>query len=278
MSNDLFNTSEHQTFRDTVRKFAEEELAPRAREFDEMGRIDKSLFRTDGRPRPARSALRPRMGRFRTRLVVQHGALRGTRSLRQRRRHDGDQRADRHGDAEPAPVRFSDALKAQYLAPAIAGEMVAAIAVTEPDAGSDVAGIKTRAVRDGDDWVINGSKTFITNAATADWLCLLAVTDPDAGYGGFTQIVVPTDAPGLSLRPARQDRKLGLRHRATLLRRPARAGREHDRRHRARFPATDDAVSGRAAGRLRELDLRARGACGSGPRNTANSASFSGSR
>ena len=76
--------------------------------------------------------------------------------------------------------------------------MVAAIAVTEPDAGSDVAGIKTRAVRDGDDWVINGSKIYITNASTADWLCLLAVTDPEAGYGGFSQIVVPTDSPGFS--------------------------------------------------------------------------------
>ena len=80
--------------------------------------------------------------------------------------------------------------------PAIRGEQVAAIAVTEPGAGSDVAGIKTRAVRDGDDWVINGSKIYITNAATADWLCLLAVTDPKAGYGGFSQIIVPTDTPG----------------------------------------------------------------------------------
>jgi citronellyl-CoA dehydrogenase len=82
--------------------------------------------------------------------------------------------------------------------PAIRGEQVAAIAVTEPGAGSDVAAIKTRAVRDGDDWVINGSKMYITNAATADWLCLLAVTDPEAGYGGFSQIVVPTDSPGFS--------------------------------------------------------------------------------
>jgi citronellyl-CoA dehydrogenase len=99
--------------------------------------------------------------------------------------------------ATPSLAQFgSEALKAQYLAPAIAGEMVAAIAVTEPDAGSDVSGIKTRAIRDDDDWIINGSKTYITNAATADWLCLLAVTDPDAGYGGFTQIVVPTDVPG----------------------------------------------------------------------------------
>jgi citronellyl-CoA dehydrogenase len=101
--------------------------------------------------------------------------------------------------ATPSLHQFgTDELRRRYLVPAIKGEMVAAIAVTEPDAGSDVASIKTRAVRDGDQWVINGSKIYITNAATADWLCLLAVTDPDAGYGGFSQIVVPTDSPGLS--------------------------------------------------------------------------------
>src|SRR5438094_1563560 len=101
--------------------------------------------------------------------------------------------------ATPALARFgSDALKRKYLAPAIRGEQVGAIAVTEPGAGSDVAGIKTRAVRKGEEWVINGSKMFITNAATADWLCLLAVTDPEAGYGGFTQIIVPTDSRGFS--------------------------------------------------------------------------------
>ena len=197
MSSDLFNTPEHEVFRDTVRKFAEEELAPRAREFDEMGRIDKSLFRRMGDLGLLGLRFDPEWGgsgldwSFSTVLFEELG------------------RCDNAGVtmgisvqtdmATPSLHQFgSDALKAQYLAPAIAGEMVAAIAVTEPDAGSDVAGIKTRAVRDGDDWVINGSKTFITNAATADWLCLLAVTDPDAGYGGFTQIVVPTDAPGFS--------------------------------------------------------------------------------
>jgi citronellyl-CoA dehydrogenase len=103
--------------------------------------------------------------------------------------------------ATPSLHQFgTDELRGRYLTPAIQGDMVAAIAVTEPDAGSDVASIKTRAVRDGDHWVINGSKTFITNTANADWLCLLAVTDPAAGYGGFSQIVVPTDSPGFSYR------------------------------------------------------------------------------
>jgi citronellyl-CoA dehydrogenase len=101
--------------------------------------------------------------------------------------------------ATPALHSFgTEELKQKYLVPAIRGEQVGAIAVTEPGAGSDVSAIKTRAVRDGDYWVINGSKIYITNAATADWLCVLTVTDPQAGYGGFSQIIVPTDSPGFS--------------------------------------------------------------------------------
>ena len=99
-------------------------------------------------------------------------------------------------------------LKAKYLAPAMRGEMVAAIAVTEPDAGSDVAAIRTRAVRDGDEWVINGSKMYITNAVQADWLCLLARTTDEPGYAGMSQIIVPTDAPGFEV--SQKLEKLGM--------------------------------------------------------------------
>jgi citronellyl-CoA dehydrogenase len=90
-------------------------------------------------------------------------------------------------------------LKQQYLAPALRGEMVAAIAVTEPDAGSDVASIRTRAIRDGDDWVINGSKMYITNSLKADWLCVLARTSEEGGYTGMSQILVPASAPGFEV-------------------------------------------------------------------------------
>ncbi len=104
----------------------------------------------------------------------------------------------RHGSHE---------LKQRYLAPALRGEMVTAIAVTEPDAGSDVAGIRTRAVRDRDDWVINGSKLYITNGTQADWLCLLARTSAEDGYQGMSQILFPTSTPGFSV--SRKLRKLG---------------------------------------------------------------------
>jgi len=102
----------------------------------------------------------------------------------------------------------SDELKQRYLAPAIRGEMVASIAVTEADAGSDVASIRTRAVRDGDEWVITGSKLYITNGTQADWLCLLARTSEDGGHRGMSLIVVPTATEGVAV--SRKLEKLGM--------------------------------------------------------------------
>lgn len=110
--------------------------------------------------------------------------------------------------ATPSLARYGSAeLRRDYLAPAIAGTAVASIAVTEPDTGSDVARLRTRARRDGDDWVITGRKFYITNGTQADWICLLARTSDEGGYRGMSQIVVPTDSPGFSV--ARSLRKLG---------------------------------------------------------------------
>jgi citronellyl-CoA dehydrogenase len=197
MAGDLYGSPEHQLFRRMVRKFVQEELKPRAREFDAAGRIDKSLYRKMGELGMLGLRYDPKWGG--AGLDWSYTAV----------LFDEVGRCDNAGVtmgitvqtdmATPSLHQFgTDELRRRYLVPAIKGEMVAAIAVTEPDAGSDVASIKTRAVRDGDQWVINGSKIYITNAATADWLCLLAVTDPEAGYGGFSQIVVPADSPGLS--------------------------------------------------------------------------------
>lgn len=97
----------------------------------------------------------------------------------------------------------------RFLAPAIAGEAVTAIAVTEPDTGSDVSAVRTRAVKDGDDWVINGRKLYITNGIQADWVCLLARTSDEGGHHGMSQIIVPTSTPGFSA--ARKLDKLGNR-------------------------------------------------------------------
>ncbi|MBW1641500.1 MAG: acyl-CoA dehydrogenase family protein, partial [Deltaproteobacteria bacterium] len=99
--------------------------------------------------------------------------------------------------ASPAIAEFgSEYLKETYLTKAISGEMVGSIAVTEPDAGSDVSALATTAKKDGDSYVINGSKTFITNGAQADFLTLLARTSDDPGYHSFGLFIVPTDLPG----------------------------------------------------------------------------------
>ena len=195
MSHDPLNSPEHELFREMVRRFTEQELRPRAREFDEMGRFDTKLFKKMGD-----------LGMLGLRYDPEYGGA-GLDWSYTAVMFEEIGRADNagvtmgisvHTDmATPSLAEFgSEDLKQQYLVPSIAGEMISAIAVTEPEAGSDVSGIRTRAVYDGDEWVINDSKIYITNAATADWLCLLAVTNPDAGYGGFSQIIVPTDTPG----------------------------------------------------------------------------------
>lgn len=112
--------------------------------------------------------------------------------------------------ATPAIDEFgSEYLKQTYLKPALKGEMVAAIAVTEPDAGSDVAAIKTTAVKQGNHYLLNGSKTYITNGLQADFLTLLARTSEDPGYHSFSLFVVPTNLPGFQV--SKKLDKLGMR-------------------------------------------------------------------
>ncbi len=110
----------------------------------------------------------------------------------------------------PALARFgSDELREQFLRPAISGEMVGCIGVSEVGAGSDVAGLKTRARKDGDDYVIDGSKMWITNAPSADFICLLANTSDDKPHVNKSLIMVPMNSPGISIAPPLD--KLGMR-------------------------------------------------------------------
>ncbi|HEU0033391.1 MAG TPA: acyl-CoA dehydrogenase family protein [Kofleriaceae bacterium] len=112
--------------------------------------------------------------------------------------------------ATPALARWgSDELKKEFLAPAIAGEVVTSIAVSEASGGSDVAAIKTTARKDGSDYVINGSKMWITNAAQADWLCLLVNTSEGAVHANKTLVIVPTKTKGVEIGPKID--KLGMR-------------------------------------------------------------------
>ena len=101
----------------------------------------------------------------------------------------------------------SDELRKNFLAPAIAGESVGCIGITEASAGSDVASLKTTARKDGDDYVINGSKMLITNGLQADWICLLANTGDGPAHKNKSLIIVPMDSPGIT---KHKIRKIGM--------------------------------------------------------------------
>jgi len=192
-------TEEHQAFRKSVRAFVEREVDPYVDEWERAGSMPThELFASMGALGWLGLEYDPAYGGggadhlFAVVLAEEIG------------------RADAAGVgmavgvqtdmATPSLHRFgTEELKQRYLVPAIRGEMVTAIAVTEPDAGSDVAGLRTRAVRDGDEWVIDGAKLYITNGVQADWLCLLARTSDEGGARGMSQIVVPTSTPGVTV-------------------------------------------------------------------------------
>jgi citronellyl-CoA dehydrogenase len=200
-------TPEHQLFRKTVRDFVEREIEPHVDRWEREGAF------------PAHE-LFPKLGALGL-LGLEYDPAYGGQGADHSYTVVAGEELGRIGCggvpmaisvqtnmATPSLHRFgTDDLKRRYLAPAISGEMVTSIAVTEADAGSDVAGLRTRAVRDGDEWVISGTKLYITNGAQADWMCLLARTSEEGGYHGMSQIVVPTDVAGF--RVSRKLEKLG---------------------------------------------------------------------
>ena len=149
----------------------------------------------------------------------------------------------------------SEEQKQKWLPRMATGELIGAIAMTEPGAGSDLQGVKTRAEKDGNQYRINGSKTFITNGQLANLIIVVAKTDPQKGAKGTSLIVVETDeVEGFRARPQpRQDRPEGERHVGAVLQRRARADVQPARpRGRAGLrPADAAAAAGAAADRHR---------------------------
>jgi alkylation response protein AidB-like acyl-CoA dehydrogenase len=190
----IFN-DEHEQLRESIRSFAQKELAPHAEEWEEttfpdwvftrmgelgfLGLTYPEQYGGQGGDYFSGLVLGEELGHSNSGGLVMGVAV--------------------HTDmANPPILQFgTEEQKQRYLVPAIQGQKIACLGITEPDAGSDVAGIKTRAVRDGDGWVINGSKTYITNGHRADYIVLVTKTDPDAGYDGFTLFIVDMDLPGV---------------------------------------------------------------------------------
>jgi acyl-CoA dehydrogenase len=111
--------------------------------------------------------------------------------------------------AAPVGLGGSEATKKKYLGGLVEDFKLASFCLTEPDAGSDVAGMKTRAVKQGDKYILNGSKCFITNGTYADWFTVYAKTDPDAGHRGMSAFVVDANSPGVSI--DKKEDKMGQR-------------------------------------------------------------------
>jgi len=193
----IYFGEEHESFRRAVRQFLEAEVAPQAREWEEARRVPREVFRRmgdlgflgilfpeelGGTGASIFHALafleelpRSLMGGFVAAVSVQQFIATGAIHL--------------HGTPEQ---------QRRWLAPSIAGTKVGAIAISEPDAGSDVAAIRTTARREGDSWVLDGAKTWITNGVEGDFVVVACKTDRDAGAGGLSLIVVEADTPGFT--------------------------------------------------------------------------------
>jgi len=200
-------TAEHDELRSSVRRFVDQELRPHVEEWEDAGRFPDEVFRRAGELGFLGLHYPERWGGAGGDLAaeivfVEEVAKSGCGALAMALSVQTDM-------ATPSIEQFgTDDQKERYLRPAIGGTKIAAIAITEPDAGSDVAAISTRATRDGDVWRVTGRKMFITNGARADFLTLVAKTDPRAGHRGISLFLVDRDLAGVTV--SRTLRKLGM--------------------------------------------------------------------
>jgi acyl-CoA dehydrogenase len=199
MNDPVHFTEEHRAFRDNLRRFVEREIVPHGAAWEEAGMVPRELLRRMGE-----------LGFFGIRYPQQYGGAQLdtvysailAEELGRSTFGGFAVTVTVHTDmASPHLANFgSPEQLARYLPALIRGEKICAVAVTEPDAGSDVAGMRTRAVRDGDHWVLNGSKMFITNGVHADVVFVAAKTDfADAapkGSRSISMFIVESGTPG----------------------------------------------------------------------------------
>ena len=204
----MFDSHEHQELQRTLKRFIESEINPHVDEWEEEGIFPAhALFRKMGE-----------LGLLGLTKPVEYGGLGLDYSYSMAM-------AETLGHVDcgaipmaigvqtdmctPALARFgSDALRREFLAPAISGEMVGCVGVSEAHAGSDVAAIRTSARKDGGDYIINGSKMWITNSLQSDWMCVLVNTSDGPAHKNKTLLMVPMKTPGVSV--GKKIRKIGM--------------------------------------------------------------------
>lgn len=187
--------SDQELFRDSVRRFIETEITPFHAQWEKDGCVDRALWNKAGDQGFLCPTLPEAYGGvevdFRYNVIINEEIARAGAS---------GIGWGLHSDiAVPYILNYgSEEQKQRYLPGCISGELVTAIAMTEPGTGSDLQGVKTTAVRDGDDWIINGSKTFITNGQHADLVIVVAKTDKSAGARGISLFLVEASRDGYS--------------------------------------------------------------------------------
>lgn len=192
------HSAEHEAFRDGVRRFVEREIAPNVAAWDEAETFPRALYRRAaelgllGLGYPEAYGGTPADGWFRL-IVTEEIARAGSGGLMA-------SLFSHNIGLPPIVAHASESLKQRVIPGVLAGEKIAALAITEPSGGSDVARLRCKARRDGGDWIIDGEKTFITSGLRADWITLAARTG-SPGAAGISLIAVPGDTPGLTRTP-----------------------------------------------------------------------------
>jgi acyl-CoA dehydrogenase len=188
-------SSEHELFRESVRKFFEQEAVPFHAQWEKDGHIDRALWNKAGEAGMLCSHIPEEYGGMAadflySAVVIEEQARLGLTGVG----------FSLHSDiVAPYILHYGNEEQKQYYLPKlVSGELVTAIAMTEPGTGSDLQGVKTTAVLDGDEYVINGSKTFITNGWLADLVIVVAKTDAKAGAKGISLFLVDAKTPGFS--------------------------------------------------------------------------------
>jgi alkylation response protein AidB-like acyl-CoA dehydrogenase len=185
---------EHDLFRESYRKFLEQEVAPFHEQWEKDKIVDREVWKKAGAQGFLGMAVPEEFGGggvddFRYNVVLTEETTRGG--------YSGVGFMLHNDVVAPYLLNLSnEEQKKRWLPGFCSGEIITAIAMTEPGTGSDLQSIKTRAVRDGDDWILNGSKTFITNGINADLVIVVACTDPEKGAQGFSLLVVERGMPG----------------------------------------------------------------------------------
>jgi alkylation response protein AidB-like acyl-CoA dehydrogenase len=188
--------ADHDQFRETVREYLAREVGPHSAAWEEAGIVDRSAYVAAGKHGVIGFNVPAEYGGggvadFRFNAVVAEELGRFAAP------HPG--LTLQNDILAPYLISLgSEEQKRRWLPGFASGELIAAIAMSEPGAGSDLAGIRTTGVRDGDDWVVSGAKTFISSGINADLVIVVTRTDPEAGHRGFTLLVVERDMPGFT--------------------------------------------------------------------------------